>query len=310
MAAPPFDALRTTAVELSEALTQGSLTSVEIVKAYLNQIEKHNRAGLELQAIISVAPREIVLTRAEDLDQERRDGLTRGPLHSIPIIVKDAFMTAKDLGMPTTAGAVAFKHSFARHNAPVIENLLDQGMIILGKASMTEFCGLKATNMTTGWCAVNGLTQSAWIKGGVRKSDIWYGRSTPGGSSSGSGVGVSAGFAPLSLATETSGSICMPANRAGLYSMKATLGTVSTDGVFPLGKEMDGIGGMAKCSEDLALLMTAINGSRFDPAASKTWKDVSVGFVDPKVWFTTNSKEEEVNKQIVSLSALKPPSHS
>jgi amidase len=164
--------------------------------------------------------------------------------------------------MPTAAGAVVFENAYAKKDAGVIDRLLQQGLIILAKASMTEFCGLKATCMTAGWCGVNGQTQSAYIPGGVRKDDVFYGRSTPGESSSGSAVGVSAGFAPLSLGTETSGSICMPANRAGLYSVKVTHGSVPLDGVSALSEEFDGLGAMAKSVGDLELLIHALNGSK------------------------------------------------
>ena len=203
----PFEVLTATAADLRGLLQTGHTTSVDIVEAYLTQIEKHNKAGLGLRAIISTAPREMVLARAAELDSERLSGKVRSALHGIPIIIKDAVITSKALGMPTTAGAIAFENAYGKSNAAVIERLLLSGLIILGKASMTEFCGLKATCMTAGWSARNGLTQSAYITGGFREDDLFKGRSGPGGSSSGSAVGVSAGFAPLSIGTETSGSI-------------------------------------------------------------------------------------------------------
>ena len=229
-------------------------------------------------------------------------GKVRSPLHGIPIIVKDAIMTSVATGMHTTAGAAVFKNCFALTNADILERLICQGLIILGKASLTEFCGHKATCTTAGWCALNGQTQSAFIKGGFRKDDLFMGRSGPGGSSSGSAVGVSAGFAPLSLGTETSGSVVMPANRAGLYAMTPTLGTVSLEGVFALSRDFDKIGGMAKCPRDLALLMDALNGSGFSGPVERGWDDISIGFVDPAVWDAfryNNPRDENVDKQIV-----------
>jgi amidase len=257
----PFDVLTATASELRDLLQAGQTTSAEIADAYFAQIERHNRAGLGLRAIISTAPRQKSLSQASKLDDERTQDKLRGPLHRIPITVKDVLITSKDLGMHTTAGAVAFEDAYGKKNATIIEQLMGTGLIVIGKASMTEFCGLKATCMTAGWCGLNGQTQSAYIEGGFRKDDIFVGRSGPGGSSTGSAVGVSAGFAPLSIGSETSGSICMPANRAGLYSMKATGGTVPMDGVFALSRDFDGLGGMANSPEDLALLMTALNGT-------------------------------------------------
>lgn len=168
---------------------------------------------------------------------------------------------------------------------------------------MTEICGLKAKCMTAGWSAINGFTQSAYIPGGFREDDLFMGRSGPGGSSSGSAVGISAGFAPLSLGTETSGSICMPANCAGLYSMKATGGTIPTEGLFTLSRDFDGLGGMAKSPEDLGLLINLLNGTHDSDARSLKWEDISVGFVDPVVWNAfqfQKTRDEVVEKQIVS----------
>ncbi|KAI9833738.1 MAG: hypothetical protein M1819_003471 [Sarea resinae] len=300
---PIFDILKATATDLRASLENGELTSVQIVTRCLEQIEKHNRAGLGLRAVISAAPRDIVIAQAEQLDLERANGKLRGPLHGIPIIVKDAMMTSAASGMPTTAGAVAFEDCYAKQNAPAIESLLQQGLIILAKASMTEFCGHKATCMTAGWCAINGQTQSAYIKGGVREDDLFMGRSTPGGSSTGSAVGVSAGFAPLSLGTDTSGSICMPANRAGLYSIKATQGSILMDGVFALSRDFDAIGAMAKSPHDLALIMDALNGSMTGHSGKAGWSDVAVGFVDPTIWDALQfqrSREGDVEKQILT----------
>jgi amidase len=300
-----FDVLTATAADLRNLLQLGETTSVDIVEAYLAQIEKHNKAGLGLRAIISTAPREVVRSQAEALDSERRNGKVRSALHGIPIIIKDAIVTSKALGMPTTAGAVAFKDAYGKKNAAIVELLMESGLIILGKASMTEFCGLKATCMTAGWSAINGITQSAYIAGGFREDDLFCGRSGPGGSSSGSAVGVSAGFAPLSIGTETSGSICMPANRAGLYSMKGTRGTIPMDGLFNLSRDFDGLGGMAKSPEDLEMLMNLLTGNYTSETQSLKWEDISVGFVDPVVWdafgFHKN-RDEDVEKQIVSSS--------
>lgn len=300
-----FDILTATATDLCRLLKTGQTTSVEIADACLAQIERHNKKGLNLRAIISTAPRDVVLSQAAELDTERHNGKLRSALHGIPIIIKDAIITSKELGMPTTAGAFAFKETYGKRNAAIVEQLIRGGLIIIGKASMTEFCGHKATCITAGWSAVNGLTQSAYIVNGFRPDDLFCGRSGPGGSSSGSGVGVSAGFAPLSIGTETGGSICMPANRAGLYSMTATLGTIPTDGLFTLSKSFDGLGGMAKSPEDLEMLMNLLLSTQTTDPESLKWENISVGFVDPTVWNSfafQKSRDEGVEKQIVSSS--------
>ncbi|RAH66303.1 amidase [Aspergillus aculeatinus CBS 121060] len=295
-----WNVLTATATQLSRFLQEGHTTSHDIVQAYLAQIDQHNRAGLQLHALISVNPA-TALAQAAARDRERAQGRIRGPLHGVPIIVKDAIITSRALGLPTTAGAVAFQDTYGCANAAIIESLLDQGMIILAKASMTEFCGLKATCITAGWSAVNGQTQSPYIAGGFRPDDLFIGRSGPGGSSSGSAVGIAAGFAPLALGTETSGSVCMPANRAGLYSITVTQGSVPLEGVFSLSRDFDKIGAMARCPGDLALVSQALNGVEYKPPAG--WTDVSVGFVDPLVWDAfafQKSPDQDVERQILS----------
>ncbi|MCJ1435812.1 hypothetical protein MMC27_005187 [Xylographa pallens] len=298
-----FDPLTATAVDLRAALANGHLTSVQIVTQYLAQIQTHNRSGLALRAIISPAPLALALTHARALDRERAAGKTRSPLHGIPLIVKDAIATSAATGLPTTAGAAAFEGCFARRNADVVERLLQQGVLILGKASLTELCGHKAACTTAGWGALNGQTQSAYVRGGFRAGDLFMGRSGPGGSSSGSAVGVAAGFAPLALGTETSGSVVMPANRAGLYAMTPTRGSVSLEGVFALSRDFDKLGAMAKCPADLALLMSALSGSRVEESISGGWENVSVGFVDPRVWDAfrySDPRDESVEDQIIT----------
>ncbi|KAF2154254.1 amidase [Myriangium duriaei CBS 260.36] len=280
-----------TACDCAMLLQSNHITSTELVWQYLDHFKKHNKAGLDLRAIITVGGR-AVLKQADELDQERRDGRIRGPLHGIPIILKDCIQTSAELNMATTAGAAVFRSSIAREDAEVVRRLREQGLIVFGKASLTEFCGAKAKNTTAGWNAVNGQTQSAWIHGGKKKDDIWYGRSTPGGSSSGSAVGVAAGFAPLSVATETGGSCCMPANRSGLYSLKLSHEPELLEGVLPLCLDHDGLGGMGRSAEDVELLVQAMAGSRKITARTLEWKDLRIGFVDPTKFDAVPTEED------------------
>jgi amidase len=135
--APLFNPLTTTALELQSHLQSGSLTSVHILETYLAQIEKHNHAGQKLNAIISVAPRDSLLAQAQKLDQERQEGKLRGPLHGLPTIVKDCFTFAPEVGLPTTVGSHVFVREKAKENAVVIQQLIEQGIIILGTANLT-----------------------------------------------------------------------------------------------------------------------------------------------------------------------------
>jgi amidase len=143
--APLFNPLRTTALELQSHLKSGSLTSVQIMETYLSQIEKHNHAGQKLNAIINIAPRESLFSQAEALDKERKEGKLRGPLHGLPTIVKDCFTFALEMGLKTTVGSYVFAREKTKGTAVVIQQLIDQGVIILGTANLTvcilvEFC--------------------------------------------------------------------------------------------------------------------------------------------------------------------------
>ncbi|KAN0105996.1 amidase signature enzyme [Hyaloscypha variabilis] len=294
MSTPPFDVLTTTAVELQDRLKAGTLTSVEIITTYLGQIEKHNHAGAKLNAVINVAPRELVLNAAEKLDRERSSGKIRSSLHGLPIIVKDCFQFAPELGLKTTVGAVCFAEEKAKKNAELIEQLVEKGVIILGTANLSEFCGHKAENMSPGWSAVGGQTRSAYESGPPPElPEPKTGLSAPcGGSSSGSAVGVSAGFAPLSLGTETGGSLNYPASKAGLYAMRPAHGFVSSKGVFRISRSFDAIGSMAKTPYDLSLLTESIltpearaklpeNG--YQDAMTGNWDGLRIGIL-PSTW--------------------------
>ena len=208
--------------------------------------------------------------------------------------------------MPTTVGSFAFEHATATKNADVVDDLIASGAIILGKASMTEFCGNKGSNLTVGWSPIGGQTQSAYIEGGVRHDDLIFGHSTPGGSSSGSAVGVSAGFSPISLGSETDGSTIGPAHRAGLFALKIGSTRVSTRGVFRL-TSLDSVGALAKSTEDISTLLNSImkpdNAVKEKPSRQTQWKDLGVGFVDPTLWRLPDSicaKNTTVAQEIVS----------
>lgn len=135
--ATAFNPLTTTAFELQSRLQSGSLTSVQILETYLAQIAKHNHAGQKLNAIINIAPQDSLLAQARKLDQERKEGKLRGPLHGLPTIVKDCFTFAPEVGLPTTVGSHVFAREKAKGNAVVIQQLLDQGIMILGTANLT-----------------------------------------------------------------------------------------------------------------------------------------------------------------------------
>ncbi|KAK3673491.1 hypothetical protein LTR78_006725 [Recurvomyces mirabilis] len=282
--AKDIDVLTLTATQAEELLDSKQLTSATLVEAYLAQIEKNNHNGLHLNSLISITAKDILLNTARHLDHERETGHKRGPLHGIPFIVKDVFVTDRSLGMPTTCGAAAFATSMGKRNAPLIQHLLDQGMILLGKANLTEFCGLKFKGMTPGWSTVGGQTQNPYVFGGLEENEKLIGHSSAGGSSSGSAVGVAAGFAPLSIGTECCGSLITPANRAGMYALKCSLGSVDVEACFGYTDCLDCIGGMAKSAQDLATFIAALlqRGEAFDLGGGM--EGMRVAFTDVMVW--------------------------
>ncbi|RDW61493.1 hypothetical protein BP5796_11385 [Coleophoma crateriformis] len=290
-----FNVLSATAVELQDMMTLGTLTSVEVLERYMDQIEKHNHAGLKLNALLSVAPRENVLAQAKALDDERKHGITRGPLHGLPVVVKDCIMTHPSLGMKTTAGAYAFANAEPKKTAAVLQQCINAGMVILGKATLTEFCGHRASEFDPGYSAYGGQTISAYDprtpEQRKKSTSSIMQESACGGSSSGSAVAVSAGSSPLSIGTETGGSLVYPAGKNGLYAIKPSKGSVSSDGSFRISSSFDCIGAMAKTPADLALLcetmlipaarnqLPAVGYQHF---MTKSWDGVKAAFLDLK----------------------------
>ncbi|EEU40698.1 uncharacterized protein NECHADRAFT_76112 [Fusarium vanettenii 77-13-4] len=244
-----FDVLTTTADDLRKRLEAGTITSLEIVESYLSHIEAHNTTGAKCRAIISTPPRFQLVAWAARLDEERQRGDVKGPLHGIPILLKDNIATDPSLGMPTTVGSYALWDSCPAGNGPVVENLIDCGLIILGKANMT----------------------------------------TPAGSSTGSAVGVASGFAPIFVGTETSGSMVSPAAVAALYALKLTPGSIPMTGVMELTACFDTLGAFGKSALDVALACDALLASHSGTSlassvSSMKLEDVSVGFVDIEKW--------------------------
>ncbi|KAF5878209.1 putative amidase family protein [Botrytis fragariae] len=272
--------LTATAGALRKLLQGGKVSSVQLVDLYLSQIERHNHRGLKLNAMISTAPKKILLDIAKSLDDERAAWHTRGPFHGIPVTVKDSICTDVSLGMDTACGSYALVGSIPQHNAPIMDHLLKAGMIVIGKANLSigalpcpEMSGWKGFGIITGWSAV-GQTQSPYIVGGLFKGEKLLEQTAPAGSSSGSASEVATGFAPLAIATETDESITQPANRASLFGIKVIRGSCIDRS----------IGGMAKSTQDLAYLVDVILGTNIAPTLNTSWKGQTVGFVDNTLW--------------------------
>ncbi|TFB01466.1 hypothetical protein CCMA1212_006409 [Trichoderma ghanense] len=280
MAAALFNVLTTNAVDLQRLLASKQITSVQIVQQYFDQIDRHESF---LNALLSPAPRDKVLRVAAALDEERSNGSVRSPFHGIPIVLKDCFTTASNLGMTTTAGSWGFVGAKASKNSALAQLLIDAGLIILGKGNMTEFAGMKMTMMMPGWSSHGGQTLSPYV-GKIEENEAILGHSAPGGSSTGSAVAVAAGFSPLAMGTETIGSIVTPSTRAGLYALKLTTGALDTTGVYTMTDFFDSAGPMAKSAADVRTMTEILLQRTFNSDKFGTWEGLCVGFLDPRLW--------------------------
>ncbi|KAI1411627.1 amidase signature enzyme [Hypoxylon sp. FL1857] len=294
--------LQVPAFELQQQLAAGELTSVRLVKELLDQIDRHNTKGMCLNAIISVLDRDLALQTAELLDEERAQGKVRSDLHGIPIIIKDCIVTGPELGMPTTVGSHVFSRMQPRRNAQLVKQLINGGLIILGKGNLTEFCGLKSNDTPIGWSAYMGQTLSAHRRPDLKEED----QPTCGGSTSGPATSIAAGLCPLGIGTETAGSTVYPASCCGLYGMKLTPGIVSTDGVFKLSESFDGIGVLARTPYDLALLSGIIMKKEARSRLSRgglisrmteSWPDFAVGVV-ANTWGVPHATEKWSREEV------------
>ncbi|RKL48109.1 hypothetical protein BFJ70_g2467 [Fusarium oxysporum] len=311
------DLLTVDAKTLASGLTNGHFTSVDLVEKSLEMIQKHDTY---LHAMLSMVPKDQLRQRAEALDKERKDGKVRGSLHGIPIVIKDNIATVPELGMETTCGSWALHGMTPTANADLVDKLIQAGLIIIGKANLSEWAYFR-NDLPSGWSGKGGQCQSAYVRGGIDPQDI----QNPSGSSTGSAVAVSAGYAPLSIGTETDGSLVSPASRAALYTIKPSIGRVSQSGIIPISHTMDSAGPMAKTPHDLAALLDVISGTDEFATLGGSWDDFSIATVDFKKWWpgedylkpvesatkqmvTAYDKMEELAKKYVGDVPLSPPS--
>ncbi|MBE3554384.1 MAG: amidase [Thermicanus sp.] len=243
--------------ELQSLMEKGELSSIELVDFYLDRIAQVDKEGPKINSILELNPdvREI----AEALDAERSEKKCRGPLHGIPIIVKDNIDTADK--MHTSAGSLALENHYASEDAFLVQKLRAAGAIILGKANMTEWANFMTENMPNGYSS----------RGGQVLNPYGPGRFDVGGSSSGSAAAVAAGLASAAVGTETSGSILSPASANSLVGIKPTVGQISRSGIIPISHSQDTAGPIARSVADAALLFWAMAGKDpKDPATLRS----------------------------------------
>lgn len=247
-----FDVTEVSARGLQSALQARQVTSRTLVDLYVARIKERDT---QLHAIIRINPN--AQADADRLDEERAGGRLRGPLHGIPVIIKDNIDVA---GMPNTAGSLALADNVPANDARVVRQLIDGGVIILAKANLSEWANIRSPQSSSGWSAVGGLARNPYALD-----------RTACGSSSGSAVAVAVSFAPFAIGTETNGSVTCPAAMNGLVGLKPTVGLISGSGIVPISHSQDTAGPMARNVEDAALLLQQMLGTNAaDPADRAT----------------------------------------
>lgn len=251
--APRYDVEEKPIAELQADMTSGVVTSEQLVQAYLDRIARMDDAGPGLNAVLSLNPNALADARA--LDQERAQGRVRGPLHGVPILIKDNIETADPI--PTTAGSLALAQNLTQRDAPIVARLRAAGAVILGKTNLSEWANIRSSDSTSGWSAVGGLTRNPYA---LDRSAC--------GSSSGSGTAAAASLAAITIGTETDGSIVCPSAANGLVGIKPTIGLVSRTHVVPISHSQDTPGPMGRTVADVAAVLTVIAGTDAADAAT------------------------------------------
>ncbi len=242
-------------------MTSGELTARSIVEMYLKRIEEIDKNGPKVNSVIELNPD--ALSMADTLDQERKNGKARGPLHGIPVLIKDNIDTGDK--MMTTAGSLALEGNHASKDAFIIGELRKAGAIILGKTNLSEWANFRSTRSSSGWSSRGGQTRNPYI---LDRS--------PCGSSSGSGTAVAANLCAIAIGTETDGSINCPASINSIVGIKPTVGLWSRTGIIPISKTQDTAGPMARTVTDAAILLGALTA--IDP------EDMATNDRKGKIW--------------------------
>ena len=247
-----FSLNETTIDQLQQKMQSGEVTAKQIAEMYLERIDAIDKNGPKLNSVIEVNPEALAI--AESLDQERKENKLRGPLHGIPILIKDNIDT--DDQMMTTAGSLALLNHKAEKDAFIISELRKAGAVILGKTNLSEWANFRSTRSSSGWSSRGGQTKNPYI---LDRS--------PCGSSSGSGTAVAANLCAIAIGTETDGSIHCPSSINGIVGIKPTVGLWSRSGIIPISHTQDTAGPMARTVRDAAILLGSLTASdKSDPA--------------------------------------------
>jgi amidase len=241
----PFELEGFTIDSLQEKLKNGVYSSRQITQMYLDRIQQIDVEGPGLRSVIEVNPDALAI--ADSMDRERKENKIRGPLHGIPVLIKDNIDTGDK--MQTTAGSIALEGNKASKDAFVVQQLRKAGAIIIGKTNLSEWANFRSTRSSSGWSSRGGQTKNPYV---LDRS--------PCGSSSGSGVAVAADLCVVAVGTETDGSIACPASLNGVVGIKPTVGLVSRSGIIPISKTQDTAGPFGRTVKDAAILLSAMTG--------------------------------------------------
>ncbi|HEY5022970.1 MAG TPA: amidase [Gemmatimonadaceae bacterium] len=267
----PFALEEANLADLQAGMTAGRMTAHSITQQYLDRIRALDRTGPTLRSVIEINPDALSIAAA--LDRERKAGKVRGPLHGIPILIKDNIGTADR--MTTTAGSYALAGSIPPEDATIAAKLRAAGAILLGKTNLSEWANFRSTHSSSGWSG----------RGGQAKNPYALDRS-PSGSSSGSGAAVSANFSALAVGTETDGSIVCPSSANGIVGIKPTVGLVSRAGIVPIAHSQDTAGPMTRTVRDAAILLSVLAG--VDPRDPATSSSTARGQIDYTTFLDAN----------------------
>lgn len=269
-AADDFPYLEATIDDLQQKMNAGDLSAVALTQAYLDRIARIDKAGPRLNAVIELNPDALAIAAA--MDAERKEGKLRGPLHGIPVLIKDNIDTADK--MQTTAGSLALEGHIAPQDAHVSRQLRSAGAVILGKTNLSEWANFRSSHSCSGWSSRGGQTLSPYLL-----------THNPCGSSSGSGVAPSANLCVVAIGTETDGSITCPSAVNGIVGIKPTVGLISRSGIIPISHTQDTAGPMARTVRDAAIVLGVLTGidERDEATAAskgKSFQDYT-RFLDP-----------------------------
>lgn len=251
--APAFELEEVTIAQLQDGIKSGKFSARSLAEEYLARIEALDKHGPAVNSVIEVNPDAIDI--AEKLDRERKEKGSRGPMHGIPLLIKDNIDTADR--MSTTAGSLALVGAKPPKDAFIVQRLRAAGAVILGKTNLSEWANFRSTHSTSGWSGRGGLTKNPYALD-----------RNPCGSSSGSGAAASANFCAAAIGTETNGSIVCPSSSNGLVGIKPTVGLTSRSGIIPISHSQDGAGPMARTVADAAAVLGAMTGVDPDDSAS------------------------------------------